>query len=78
MRTLVDLLNTDHGYARIYAGPDGYGYELSTYLPRPISDLFERMSGYESVTDAFEAAQHQLSAVPQAKKSRARRSRIRA
>jgi len=65
MRTLVDLLNNDHGYARIYADMEGFSYELNTYLPKPIADLFERMSGYGSATEALEAAKHQLLAAHQ-------------
>lgn len=63
MRTLVDLLNTEHGYARIFFGQDGYSYELYAYQPGPIADLFERMGGYESAPEACEAARQQLSVV---------------
>ena len=68
MRTLVDLLNGERGYVRIYAELSGFSYELSTYLPRPMADLFERMSGYPSVGDACVAAQYQLSSVHQARR----------
>lgn len=60
MRTLVDLLNNDHGYVRIYADLAGFGYEKSTYTPPTIPDLFDRMGGYESITNAREAARLQL------------------
>ena len=73
MRTLVDLLNDERGYVRIYAELEGFGYELSTYVPRPSADLFERMSGYASVGAACEAAQFQLSSIHQPKRRRARR-----
>src|ERR1700755_1736970 len=62
MRTLVDLVDTEHGYARIFYG-DSYGYELHFYRPTSIADLFESMSGYASIRDACEAARHQLSAM---------------
>jgi hypothetical protein len=62
MRTLVDLVDTEHGYARILYG-DSYGYELHFYRPISIADLFESMSGYGSIRDACEAARHQLSAM---------------
>jgi hypothetical protein len=75
MRTLVDLLANDHGYARIFAELEGFSYELSTYVPTPISDLFERMEGYPSVTDAFAAAEIQLSSVQQPKRKRMARRR---
>lgn len=76
MRTLVDLLSNDHGYARIYAAAGSYGYELYTYLPRPIADLFASMGGFSSMQAACEAAAHQLSAVHQVKRRRkAARSR---
>jgi hypothetical protein len=65
MRTLVDLLNNDHGYARIYADLEGFSYELDVYLPKPIADLFERMGGYASANEACEAARNQLLAAHQ-------------
>lgn len=65
MRMLVDLLNNDHGYVRIYQDREGFGYEVSAYSPRPIADLFHRVGGYASVSDACSAAQQQLSAVHQ-------------
>ena len=73
MRTLVDLLNTDDGYARIVYELDSYGYQLHAYEPAAMPDLFERMSGYASVTDACEAAQHQLSAMASRRKAKARK-----
>jgi hypothetical protein len=60
MRTLVDLLNNDSGYVRIYADQAGFGYDRSTYTPEPIDDLFDRMSGYPSISNAREAAALQL------------------
>jgi len=75
MRTLVELLNNDHGYARIYADMEGFSYELNTYLPKPIADLFERMSGYSSVNEACEAAKDQLMAAHQLPKFKTRNYR---
>lgn len=77
MRTLIDLLNNDVGYARIFAEAEGFGYELTTYEPRPFQDLFERMSGYTSQSDALAAAQQQLASVVQPPKHRAPRRRAR-
>jgi len=74
MRTLVDLLNDDRGYVRIYSERGGFGYELSTYLPRPSADLFERMSGYASLGAACEAAQYQLSSIHQTRHRRRRKA----
>ena len=76
MRTLIDLLNNDLGYARIFADGDGYGYELTTYRPRTIADLFERMSGYPTAEVALSFAQQQLQSIeqlPVARKSKKRR-----
>jgi hypothetical protein len=75
MRLLLDLLNNDHGYVRIYEDREGFGYEVSTYSPRPIADLFQRMTGYTSVDDACTAAQQQLSAVHQVKRRKSRATR---
>jgi hypothetical protein len=66
VRTLIDLLNNELGYARIFADRDGYGYELTTYRPRTIADLFERMSGYPSAEVALTFAQQQLESIAQA------------
>ena len=75
MRQLVDVLNNDHGYVRIYEDREGFGYEISVYSPRPIADLFHRMSGYPSARDASAAAQQQLSAVHQPPRSKGRARR---
>ncbi|HEX4973681.1 MAG TPA: hypothetical protein VFV69_21750 [Steroidobacteraceae bacterium] len=75
MRTLVDLLSDDRGYVRIFAEAEGYGYELSTYQPLPIPDLFERMCGYASVVAASEAAHLQLQSAGRVKTLRRRRPR---
>jgi hypothetical protein len=75
MRTLVDLLNDERGYVRIYSDHEGFGYELATYVPRPTPDLFEQMSGYTCLGDASIAARYQLSAVQQLKR-RARAKKI--
>lgn len=83
MRTLINLINTEHGYARIFVDDDSYSYELYTYQPKPIADLFERMNGFASAPEASEAARQQLSAMhpqPRAKvrsgaKPRARKPR---
>lgn len=77
MRTLVDLLDNEHGYARIFADMEGFSYELSTYRPRVIPDLFERMGGYRSMSDACAAAEQQLSSMLQAMSRRRRSSRRR-
>jgi hypothetical protein len=76
MRTLVDLLDNDHGYARIYADMEGFSYELNTYMPKPIADLFERMSGYASANEAYEAAKHQLMAAHQLPRFKTRNYRL--
>jgi hypothetical protein len=73
MRTLIDLLNNDLGYARIFAEDEGFGYELTTYRPRPMSDLFERMSGYMSLGAALDAAQQQLASVQMPRRKDKRR-----
>lgn len=72
MKTLVDLLNDDIGYVRIYADQAGFGYERSAYSHPVIGDLFDRMSGYASMASAREAAQMQLRAVRTAKRRRRR------
>lgn len=74
MRTLVDLLNTEHGYARIFFGQDGYSYELHAYRPTPIADLFERVGGYQSAPEACEAARQQLSVVHPKARSKGRKA----
>ena len=71
----MDLLNDGCGYVRIYAEPDGFGYELSTYARQPIADLFECMSGYASIGAACEAARYQLSATHQIKRLARKRRR---
>jgi hypothetical protein len=63
MRTLVDLLHTEHGYARIFYDQDGYSYELHSYRHTPVADLFTRMLGYASAADATAAAKETLSAI---------------
>jgi len=70
MRTLVDLLNNDSGYVRIFADQAGFGYEKSTYAPLSNRDLFDQMGGYESIANAREAAQLQLSALRPVKRGR--------
>ena len=62
---LIDVLNNELGYARIFAEAEGYGYELTTYRPRTIADLFERMSGYPSAEVAVSFAQRQLESIAQ-------------
>ena len=71
-RTLVDLLNDERGYVRVFAERDGYGYEVAHYRPPRIADLFERMSGFSSLTAASEAARHQLSSAQPVKRRRRR------
>ena len=70
MRTLLDLLNDEAGYVRIYVEQGGFGYEKSTYAPAAIGDLFDRMDGYVSITNAREAAQLQLRALRATKRQR--------
>ena len=70
MRTLVDLLHTEHGYARIFYDQEGYSYELHSYQHTPMLDLFTRMLGYASATDAAEAARQTLSAIQTTRRSR--------
>ena len=72
MRTLLDLLNDERGYVRIFKELDGFAYELSTYAQPPVGDLFERMDGYDSIGAVREAAQFQLSAAGQISKRRSR------
>ena len=75
MRTLLDLLNDERGYVRIYEEQDGFGYELSTYVQPPMADLFERMNGYASIAAAREAARDQLSAATQVRRLGTKRVR---
>ena len=75
MRTLVDLLNDDAGYVRIYADPAGFSYDRATYAARPIGDLFDRMDGYDSIHNAREAAVLQLRVARVASKRRRARAR---
>ena len=74
MRTLVDLLHTEHGYARIFYDQDGYSFELHSYQHPPMADLFTRMLGYASATDAAEAARQTLSAIHSPRRGRNYRS----
>ncbi|MBB6093788.1 hypothetical protein HNQ60_002669 [Povalibacter uvarum] len=76
MRTLVNLLNDDRGYVRIFAEQSGFGYEKSPHAATPYQDLFDRMSGYDSVESAMAAAQFQLQAVSEGRPSRTRRRRV--
>jgi hypothetical protein len=62
MRTLLDLFDDELGYVRVYEEQEGFGYELSTYVQQPMSDLFARMNGYASIAAAREAARYQLAA----------------
>jgi hypothetical protein len=75
MRTLLDLLNDERAYVRIFKELEGFGYELSTYEQQRMGDLFERMAGYDSMAAAREAAHLQLSAAGQVKRVRRRRIR---
>lgn len=77
MRTLVDLLHTEHGYARIFHDQEGFSYELHSYQHTPIVDLFTRMLGYASATDATEAARETLSAIHAAPRGRSNKGRAR-
>ena len=75
MRTLLDLLNDERAYVRIFKESEGFGYELSTYQQQPMRDMFERMDGYDSIAAAREAAHFQLSAAGQVRRARTRRAR---
>lgn len=77
MRTLVDLLHTEHGYARIFHDLDGYSYELHSYRHTPVVDLFTRMLGYESAGHATEAARETLSAIHASPRGRSNKGRAR-
>jgi hypothetical protein len=77
MRTLVDLLHTEHGYARIFYDQDGYSYELHSYRHTQVADLFTRMPGYASVADATEAARETLSAIHALPRGRSSKHRSR-
>lgn len=77
MRTLVDLLHTEQGYARIFHDQDGYSYELHSYRHTPVADLFTRMLGYESVDHATEAARETLSAIHANPRGRSNKGRAR-
>lgn len=77
MRTLVDLLHMEHGYARIFYDQDGYSYELHTYRHTPVTDLFTRMLGYASIDDATQAARDTLAALHDTPRGRSNRHRAR-
>lgn len=77
MRTLVDLLHTEHGYARIFYDQEGYSYELHSYQVTPMTDLFMRMLGYASVADATAAARETLCAIHASSRSRSNGLRAR-
>ena len=77
MRTLVDLLHTEHGYARIFYDQEGYSYELHSFRHMPMADLFSRMLGYASVDAATQAARETLSAIHAAPRGRSNKSRPR-
>jgi hypothetical protein len=75
MRTLVDLLNDEKGYVRIFADQGGFGYEksahtASAYVSGISGDLFDRMSGYQSMANAREAALLQLQALQKTQRRR--------
>lgn len=73
MRTLVDLLNDEKGYVRIFVDQGSFGYEKSAYAPEH-SDLFDRMVGYTSMDNAREAALLQLRVAQQTKRRRKKKS----
>lgn len=70
MRTLVDLLNDEQGYVRIFVDQGSFGYEKSAYASGSNVDLFDRMGGYPSMANAREAALLQLQAVQPVKRRR--------
>jgi len=73
MRTLVDLLNDEKGYVRIFVDQGSFGYEKSAYAPEH-NDLFDRMGGYSSMANAREAALLQLQVVQPAKRRRKKKN----
>ena len=75
MRTLVDLLHIEHGYARIFYDQEGYSYELHSYQHTPMADLFTRMLGFASAADATEAARQMLTAIHAARRGKSNASR---
>ena len=77
MRTLVDLLHTEHGYARIFHDQEGYSYELHSYQHTPVADLFTRMLGFETAEDATQAARQTLTAIHAARRGKGNSSRTR-
>lgn len=77
MRTLLDLLDDERGYVRIYQEQDGFGYERSSYVRELVADLFERMNGYASIAAAREAATYQLSAAKQLRRRSGKRAQKR-
>jgi hypothetical protein len=77
MRTLVDLLHTEHGYARIFYDQDSYSYELHSFRHPPVTDLFARMPGYASLADAAEAARDTLAAIHALPRGRINKTRSR-
>jgi hypothetical protein len=77
MRTLVDLLHTEHGYARIFYDQEGYSYELHSYRHTPTADLFTRMLGFSSAADATETARQTLTAIHAARRGKGNASRAR-
>lgn len=77
MRTLVDLLHTEHGYARIFHDQEGYSYELHSYGHMPMADLFTRMLGFASAQDATEAAHQTLAAIHATRRGKGNASRAR-
>lgn len=77
MRTLVDLLHIEHGYARIFHDQEGYSYELHSYRHSPTVDLFTCMLGFASAADATEAARQTLNAIHAARRGKGNASRPR-
>ncbi len=77
MRTLVDLLHIEHGYARIFHDQDGFSYELHSYGHTPMADLFTRMLGFASLAAATEAARETLTAIHAARRGKGSSSRPR-
>jgi hypothetical protein len=77
MRTLVDLLHTEHGYARIFYDQEGYSYELHSYRHTPMVDLFTRMLGFDSAAGAAEAARETLNAIHSARRGKGTTGRAR-
>jgi hypothetical protein len=76
-RHLVDVLDNEYGYVRVFADPEGFGYDVCAYRAHPLADLFQTMGGFATQGEALEAARRQLTTL-QPRSSRRRASTRRA